>query len=76
MAKYKATAKFKKKLGIENNYQYLTPTIYYKLLAGTEVELKLNEHNQYLVEDDYLELVRTTSIKVESAPGKKLKETN
>ena len=76
MPKYKATAKFKKELGIENNYQYLTSHIYYELLAGAEVELKLNEHNQYLIEDDYLEAVRITSIKAESAPGKKLKETN
>ena len=74
MPKYKATKKFKE-LGIENNYQHLATDIYYKLLAGAAVELKLNEHNQYLVEDDYLEAVRITSIKSELAPGEKLKET-
>ena len=58
MPKYKATAKFKEELGIENSYQHLATEIYYKLREGEVVELQLNEHNQYLVNDKYIEKLK------------------
>ena len=57
MPKYKATKKFKE-LGIENDYQHLATENYFKLREGEAVELELNEHNQYLVNDKYIEKLK------------------
>ena len=62
------------KIRIKKKKQNLANGNYDKLRAGAAVELQLNEQNQYLVEDDYLEAVSITSIKAEAAPGEKLKE--
>ena len=49
--KYKATKKFLKELGIENNYQFLTVDEYFALKRGESVECN---PRPFLIENEYL----------------------
>ena len=55
--KYKATKKFKE-LGIERNYHRLEVEQFHALKRDEAVEVTLNNRNQYLIDDDYIEEVK------------------
>jgi len=56
MTKVIATEKFKKELGIENNYQGLTTEDYYKLKAGQTIDLE--DIPAHLIEGKFIEKIK------------------
>ena len=57
MPKYKATKKFKE-LGIENSYQHLEAPDFEDLWNGKIVTCELNNRNQYLIDNKYVEKLK------------------
>lgn len=56
MTKIRATEKFKKEAGIENNYQGLRTDQYYKLKAGGIIDIEnIPEH---LIEKKFIEKIK------------------
>ncbi len=61
MTKVIATEKFKKELGIENNYQGLKTEDYYKLKAGKTIDI--DDIPAHLVEGKFIEKIKKERIK-------------
>ena len=54
--KVKATEKFKKEAGIENNYQGLRTDQFYKLKAGGIIDLE--DIPEHLIENKFIEKIK------------------